>query len=516
MTFGTLQSAAEADMLNVIVARFLFLIPVFFSCLLGWAQTVTPTLVQHVSCPNSGDIGSGVGGTMSSAPVYLCPLPEPTQAGNAILLGFFSDNSGSPNWTVSDDKSNRWTLATSTTDSNGNIIAVYYALNVAAGTRLLSVKNTGGTQGYLAVSASEYYNVASSSALDAKSCSASGNSTAIAAGGITPGTSGDLLWQWAANGYAASVASFRTGSQSNIAWQLNGTDIHDGDATQAGVYNSTNAINPTFTSGTAEPFDSCVMALKAANAGNSPTRSFRIVHMLHAQMASTDSSPYAAQMPTSGNLVVISFSSGGNTISSLTSNPSNTWLSTGSLPNVNQQEYYPVQQMYYAPSANTSNSMTLSIAQDGPMTGTTYMIYDFTGAATSPFDTDSGGQGGNQVNAVGSLTSCSGCLTPSAQNEVILGSIGQNWCTATAITSPAGALFDSATYTGNSVNGPEPVDQNNGWFHYYDSGTSALTATWAYTCGSYSQQGWSGRLSAFKGAQNNQPLPPTKLTVVVK
>lgn len=487
--------------------RLLPLILTVFGCSVGWGQT--PTLVQHVSCPDTGELGSGIGGSMSSTPVYQCPLPEPAQSGNAILLGLISDNSGSPTWTISDDHSNTWNLATSTTDSSGNIVAVYYALNVAAGTRVISVKNSGGTNGYLAVSASEYYNIALSSALDAKSCSAGSSSVSITAGTITPSNSGDLLWQWAADANAASVSSFTSGSQSNISWQLNGTDINASDATQAGVYNSTASINPTFSSGTAEPFDSCVMALKAATAGTAPTRAFRIVHMLHAESPSGNT-PYALEMPTSGNLLVISYSSGGNVISSITGIPSNTWVSTGGPTNPDNQTYFTNQQIFYAANASSSNTLTLSIAQTGAMTGTTFMMYDFIGAAQSPFDVDSGGQSGDQATAVTQLTTCSSCLTPSAPNEVILGNVGQDWCTATGVISPSGALFDSATYTGNSVNGPEPVDQNNGWFHYYDSGTSPLTATWSYTCGSYAQAGWSGRLAAFKGA-GLQPGAPLNL-----
>jgi hypothetical protein len=491
---------------EITMRRFLFFIFLFFGGALSFAQT--PTLVQHVSCPNSGAIGSGVGGEMSSVPVYLCPLPEPSQSGNALVLGMFSDNAGNPTWTVTDDKSNTWTLATSATDSEGNIFAIYYALNVAAGTRFISVKSSAATNGFLAVSASEYYNVSTASALDAKSCAAGSNSTSISAGSLTPSVSGDLLWQWGANANAAEIASISAGSQSNVTWQLNGTDIHDGDGTQAGVYSSTAAINPTFTSGTSEPWDSCAIALKAATAGTAPTQPFRIVHMLHEQMLASDSSPFHAEMPTSGNLLLISFISGGNSITSITSNPSNTWSSTGALVTYGSQA---TSQIYYAANASTANAMTFSIGQTGTMTGTTFMMYDVVGAAASPFDVDSGGQSGDQKSTVSSLTSCSGCITPSAANELIIGNIGNAWCTNIGITSPSSALFDVATYTGNSVNGPEPVDQNNGWFHYYDPGTSAITATWSYTCGSEAEGSWVGRLAAFKSAPQTQPLPPTSV-----
>jgi hypothetical protein len=456
-----------------------------------------PTLVQHVTCPNSGGMGSGAGDHTSPTPSYICPLAEPTQSGNALVLGFFSDNSGNPTWTISDDKSNTWTLAQSTTDTNGNIIAVYYALNVAAGTRMITVKNSGGTGGYLAVSESEYYNVATSSALDTQNCNAGSSSTAITAGSITPETSGDLLWQYAATTTAAAVSSFVAGSQSNITWALNGTDILTGDATQAGVYDSTSAINPTFTStGKSQTFDSCVIALKAASAGNAPTQSFRILHTLHAQLPPSGSSPFTVQMPTSGNLIVVSFISGGTTISNMISSPSNTWSSTGSAVILDNT----ASQIYYAGNATTSNTMTLTFTLAGGIIGSTFMIYDFTGAATSPFDVDSGGQSGDASNIVKTLTTCSNCLTPTVANDVILGNFGQEWCTATAIDTPSGALFDAATDNGNSINGPQLVDQNNGWFHYYDPGLSELSATWAESCGDTAESHWSGRLAAFKKA----------------
>jgi hypothetical protein len=478
------------------------------------AAAQTPTLVQHVSCPNAGAMGSGVGGPQSSTPTYKCPLPEPTQAGNALVLGMFSDNTNAPTWTVSDDKSNAWTLGPSSIDSSGNIVRIYYALNVAAGTHMISVSASTQTRGYLAISASEYYNVAASSAADGSSCHAGSNSTSITAGTITPTTAGDLLWQFAANVAVAEVSPFTVGSQSNITWVFNGTDMHDGDATQAGVYSSTAAINPTFTAGTSESWDSCVVALKAGSAGNAPTSAFRILHMLHAQETSSDGSTYKGQFPTSGNLLVASFISGSNTITGITSNPSNSWTATSSATLGGVQV---VSQVYYAPSASTSNSLTFSVSQTGTMTGSTFMMYDIVGAATSPLDKDSGGQSGEQDTIVSALTSCSSCLSPSAANELILGNFGQAWCTGTNINVPSGALFDTATYNGNSVNGPESVDQNNGWFHYYNSGTNALSATWAETCGSTQESAWAGRLAAFLPASSvtQKPAPPTQLKAVV-
>jgi hypothetical protein len=476
------------------------------------ASAQTPTLVQHVSCPN----GRQFANQQSSAPDYKCPLPEPSQAGNTLIVGVVGADAGAT-FTLSDDKSNSWTLVKSVVDGNNAYVAVYVATNVAAGTRFLNLHRSTVGADAVAMSASEYYNV---SGADASSCNSGSNSTTITSGSMTPSVSGDLLWQWAINAGGGgstpnSVSSFTVGSQSNITWQFNGTDIYDGDAVQAGIYNSTSAINPTFTSGTAETFTSCAVALKAGTAGNAPSQSFRVLHMLHQQMPQSAPNPWPIQFAASGNLVVVSYISGGSLITSISSTPSNTWSSTGSA--AGGASITAASQIYYSPNTSTSGKMSILFTRDNSASDATYMVYDFAGAASSPFDVDSGGQTGNEPNIVGSLTTCSGCLTPSSTNEVIIGNQGQNWCTAIGVSAPNGGLFDVATDTVNSVNGPEYVDQNNGWFHYYNSNTSAITATWAENCGSNAESAWAGRVAAFKAGSSitQQPAPPTQLTVVV-
>jgi hypothetical protein len=343
----------------------------------------------------------------------------------------------------------------------------------------------------------------------------------VTSGSITPSASGDLLWQWGVNtggGGASpnSVSSFSSGSQANVSWQLLGTSLYDGNAAEAGTYNSTSAINPTFTSGTAESFTSCTMALKAAAAGNAPSQAFRIIHMLHEQ-APASGTTRTVQFPTSGNLIVLSDISGGAAVSSITSSPANTWSSTGTP--AGGEGVTALSQIEYAANATPSNAMTLSVTRSGAPTQDTFMMYDFVGAASSPFDGDSGGQAGNQTSTVSTFTTCSGCFTPATANEVIIGNAGWNWCTANGMSAPGGGLFDVATDTGNSVNGPQPVDQNNGWFHYYDTGTSAITVTWSPMACNQAEGEWAGRVAAFKPAGSvaqQPPQPPTQLTATVQ
>ncbi len=464
------------------------------------SSAVSPTLVQHVSCPN----GRSTGNAQASTPDYICPLPEPSQAGNALILGVNVSNSGT--FTVSDDKSNTWNLVDSVVDGNtGMYVAVYIALNVQQGTRFIKLHRST-TANNVALYVSEYYNVPTSSAVDTSSCFANSGSTSITAGSITPTATGDLLWQFATNGSAGggvpnSVSSFTVGSQSSISWQFLSTDLYDGAAAQTGIYGTTLAINPTFTSGTSEGFDSCVVALKAPPSpiGNPPANAFRVVHMLHQQIPAGSPSVWPMQFPTSGNLIILSNVSGGASITGISSTPTNIWSSTGTA--AGGEGVTALSQIYYAANAASSNSMTLLVMRTGSTTNDTYMMYDIVGASSSPFDKDSGGQAANETTEVTSLTTCSECLTPtgvSGGNEMIIGNAGWNWCTANGVTAPSGALFDAATDTGNGVNGPQSVDQNNGWFHYYTSAISAITASWSPMACDQAEGEWAARVAAFK------------------
>src|SRR5271170_1249800 len=64
------------------------LLLIFFFPLFASAQS--PALVQHVSCPNSRNTVN----QQSNTPDYKCPLPEPSQPGNDILVGVVSVNTG--------------------------------------------------------------------------------------------------------------------------------------------------------------------------------------------------------------------------------------------------------------------------------------------------------------------------------------------------------------------------------------------------------------------------------------
>jgi hypothetical protein len=482
------------------VRRFFPVVPMILWCSFSWTQT--PTLVQTVWGENTLSYNSG-GWPGSPSLYYAIEFPEPTQAGNLLVCSAVSGSS--PTFTISDDKGEPWGTGGSNfpfRDSNNNSEFIWYIANNIGGVRQIKVTSTSNPGG-VALTCSEFYNVATSSPLDGTAkCNTVGSTTLT---GTATGTltSGDLVY-FVSYSNLKGTASVTAGSQPNITWVLDAVDLLDGYAVQHGVYSATTSFTPQMTTGTSSSYTSCQVMFKSANAGAAPTQSMRIVHLGHFSMPNSGTTQNI-QMPSSGNLLVASFTAGGDSISGITSTPGNTWSSTGSLaggPSLNASS-----QIYYAGNANTATTLTAAVTRGGSLSNDNLLIYDITGANASPFDKDSGGQSGTQSSQVSSFTTCTNCLTPSAAGEILIINANQDWCTGTALTAPSGALYDSAFTTMDSVNGAQPVDQNGEWAHLYDTSTSAISAAWTMSCDE-AELGWAGRAAAFKGAKN-QPLPPT-------
>jgi hypothetical protein len=487
--------------------RFPCLISMLLWCSAGWAAT--PTLVQSVWGPNSlsGEGGANWPGNPSF--YYSIEYPEPTQSGNLLVCSAFGYAHFSATYSINDDMNQAWTLVGSNfpfQSASDNVYSIWYVANNAGGTRQVRVTASDDVGGFVAVHCMEFYNVASTSPVDgAPNCN---SVTATTLTGTSTGTltSGDLILLESFNDNVATTASFTAGSQPNINWVLDAADYLDGYAGQYGVYSTTASFTPQMTTGTSSTYISCQVAFKSASAGTAPTQSMRIVHLGHYSMPPSGTIQTLG-FPSSGNLLVASFTGGGDSISGITSTPSNTWNSTGTA--AGSATLGATSQIYYAANASSSTTETVAITRTGTLEPDTVLIYDITGANSSPFDTDSEGQSGTQNSEVSSFTTCTTCLTPSTASDIVILNANQVYCTGTAITAPSGALFDSAFATLNSINGPEPVDQNGEWAHYYSSNTSGITATWTMSC-NQAESAWAGRVASFKSAQN-QPLPPTGL-----
>jgi hypothetical protein len=317
---------------------------------------------------------------------------------------------------------------------------------------------------------------------------------------MTPTVSGDLVYQVAVS-RSLNQSNFTAGSQGSITWNLLSADLRDGWAGQYGVYLSTSAINPTMTMGTNQKWVSAAILLKSGNSGSVPS-GMRIVHLVHENIPYHVSSggtgnpfpnPTSLQFPCSGNLLVAMIG-GGNaseTVTSMIDTNLNTWAQAGS---TFVRFGNDTVQAYYAGNAAPSSDLRLTLNWTGGSGDFTIFFYDVTGAASSPLDTSVGGIG-TQTTA-GNLT-MPFMITPATPHEIIFSQVIWDQNTGTGLV---GQLFDTNTFSGESLSGPEPVDENNGWGHVITTSTGSVTFTWTALSTSLPVGAWAGNAVAFKAA----------------
>lgn len=488
----------------------------------------TPGLVRWASGSSSNTTSIAGGGPASN---YTFRLPEPTLAGNAIALCVVSDDS-SNTATVADDApggSNSWTSVVVGTDSTNHMKAhLWVATNVKAGTRTITPAFSSSNPARVAVTGAEFFNVATSSAVDGSSSFSSGSgSSTMSAGSITPATSGDLVYQCGVRSQTPSVNlanAYRPGVQSNIAWALQATDNWDGLVSQWGIYNSAAAINPQLTMANASGYVSAAMALKAGSAGSAPSATMRVIGIEHIAFSKPEgaTSTKLVEFSSAGNLFIASIGPGGTSyqVSGMSDSNGNAWESTGAvLGDGNAGK----SQRYYAQNATPGNlSITTNWSGGDSTTDANILFYDVTGAAPSAFVSHQSGTNvccgslgsGNQFTSFSNVGPGTSNGMAFAQMSVAFNTVcgaGNN-----LMVSPATALCDSDAYGGEPLNGPEPVDQNNGWAHYSFSTNANQTWTWPFPSNNLIAF-YAATLDFFQaGSAGAAPAPPTQLTATVQ
>ena len=96
-------------------------------------------------------------------------------------------------------------------------------------------------------------------------------------------------------------------------------------------------------------------------------------------------------------------------------------------------------------------------------------------------------------------------LTPAQSGELIFTDIMWDFNTAAGLSSSTGtSYFDTNTFSGESLSGPEPVDENNGWGHVIYTGTSAISFTWSQLSNTLPAGNWASMAVAFLPANPPQ------------
>lgn len=339
--------------------------------------------------------------------------------------------------------------------------------------------------------ASEYYNVAVSSAVDGTpSCTASTSNfgPSIAAGNITTTADNDLLYHYGVDGTGFCCTSAVTSYASGGGFNLLPSDRHIGHFAQHFAWGGHGTINPTMTvNGSSDAFDSAAIAFKAASAGTAPGSGIRIVRQFHTNNDASGAD-YAFQWPCSGNLTVFTQgeSNAYHTVTSVTDSDSNSF--TG----VSRSSGEPY--MYYAANQTCSSPNTRTMVVHGNVGGSTGtdVVYDIVNAATSPYDTRASNLV-NQSNAGGSTcvigspdssTDHAPDITPTSAPGIAI-VVAEEGTGPRCALSGTGYIADMGWYTGATDNSTL-MDNGNGHGHYYYSSTSTLDFHWLWANGTTS------------------------------
>ena len=424
--------------------------------------------------------------------VLTVDLPNVTGAGNCLVLGvqFKSDGTVS---SITDDKGNAWVNGPTVTNASfDRTMSLYYAPNVAAGTKKIEVHFSNGSYPHAVIS--EFYNVATLNPLDGSA----GSSTSRTAGTITTTQAGDLIYEWGASlssTYSEGGAFNGTSIGAGTNFTLLSADLQVGSGDQYFVQPAAGPVTPTFSASGNATWGSLAVALKSAQAGTAPPTGIRIVHLQHTLLqsvrAQNRSEPIVMQFPSNGNLLIGLYNSAGPFATSVTDGLGNTWSAPDSAISG-----LPTSQIVWAANAQTSPNLggiTVTMSEVG--TGDVmFNLYDVVGANASPFDlvtTDAGDQ-----QSFGAQTM--GTLTPVTSNGLVIHVNSVDFHQLNTMNAPAGGFFDTFTNDLES-NDVSTLDMDNGYAHIYNEGLGEIDFTFTACCSTDTGVGgWSGVTAAFK------------------
>ena len=448
-----------------------------------------PTLVWSKSSANT------TGVAMSS---YTTNLPTSgTLNGNVLLVTFQYGTDSKVTATVKDDRGDTLTLLE--TNSDGNQTVSTYCVIPTPGTRVLTMTFTGGMPGYVSmINASEWYNLTCN--LDGTSGNNDDDSFtgAVTAGSISTTTDGDLIYQAAERKTDAPDTEKWTQGASPWTFLSASVGLPNANLPQAAQYQvqtTHGAINPTLQISIPDYWNSLAVALQPANSGTVPPAGIRIVHLQEESIPEGQPTPFTLQFPSSGNLLITASNDGPDfDIAGITDSNSNTHTQIGAA--LNDGYTSGDVQTFYAANAVTSSTMTLTYSMVGPPNGgSTFFLYDVTGASSTPFDSVAGRQSAtdSQIDPIGTVAGPS--ITPSTPNGLVITQIAVN---SNSIVNASPGYF--AGTIPNPLGQTDPTNENNGW-GFDPCRTTATPRQYIWTTQGGAVYGWISTAVAFMAPQ---------------
>ncbi|HUB12752.1 MAG TPA: hypothetical protein VMB34_12405 [Acetobacteraceae bacterium] len=440
-----------------------------------------PVLIQHVTS-SANPVGLGISGNN-----YKIPMPNPVLANDALVLGITYPHGETIS--ISDTLGQTWPAAAITEDGGaGNYVTrIYVRCGSAGGNETITVGMNSSSLPF-EYTVSEFNNVATAGCVDGTGGGANlapNGSAVISPGSFTPATNnnangGHIIWNYNAIAMNASgnptswvPATNFTLLDADIAWINNQGFPH---ASQWYIQTTNASVTPTITTtgDTSDRFNSASVSLLVASAGGTMPAGIHINKIIHETwVALSSGATLTLQLPTTGNLRVLTFPAGQNNINitSVTDSDGGTW-------NV-EQTGGDSPQIWFAANRPANPRLTVSIHTSGASPTNSTRFFDVQDAAAAPFDVAAGTNSTpcSSVNAINNQPS----ITPTGTGELVIATmgIGQGPGLGLASGSPSGGVWDLTTYTGELD--LDLMENADALGHVYNTTTATENWNWAMT-----------------------------------
>ena len=476
----------------------------------GATAGATPGFVSEASYNTTNN--SGYGGSyqiktnpsgQSDCPNYsLCMAKtELGLSNNLEIIPYTYAAASSVSTTATDEETNSFTCYDGSEDTSTTIRdGLCFASGTTAGDHRPYITFGTTTVSWGSGKVSEWYNVATSSALDAhNSCAGTTATTANCWGGtaITTTQANDLVYVHVCRVGTPATDRFTAGAGFTLITE----DINDGCATEYEIASSAGAVTPTMTIATSSSstYLMQVFAFKAASAGTAPTGWYMDKMLSWSMPSGSTATSEKMQFTTTGNLLLSLPSCGGQSVTALTSS-NNTWTKLASATNATNGVFIGAIHAVGGAASDSTGLYTYTLT--GASGDCTFRLESYQGAPSSPqFGYAPFGMAASSAAATvpiyctsqSAISTCGGSSGTNYQPITDSNSWG-SWYAApmsglyigvgsqyanTTTGAPSGCLLDQGSYGGMSISGPGVwIDENNPWFHCHTSGpVSLLTMT---------------------------------------
>lgn len=437
-------------------------------------------------------------------------LPNVSATGDSLFVWYeFGAGTGTP--TVTDDKSQSWTVDKQQAASN-NTLGIAHFFNSASGARVVTVMFPASVPN---AQCGALFANNTNGGVDITFGAEPASTATWATGSGTTGTSGDFILQ----AYYCDNCPTSLGTPYTFTPGAGGTLLQpDGSSIFGAQYfnqSVAGAINPTVTSSvSATDALTVAVAYKTGSSGGSPGTGIYVNSVQKLNMPenlSPSGTTFTFNTPgaASNNLVVVPWQSNNTSnVTAISSSPANTWVCTAVTGPVGAGEEVAI---CYACNATVSQSMTITLTVAVTPSTTNVVnfgVYMISGAATSCFDTSVGNTATPAISS-GTVSNMP-TITTAQNNELVIAIANEDSETITGSTFGNMEAEDFGQYSG--IWG----DQDGGFLSGFVATAGSTNIGWvysAYEAGAPNVSNMVAQAAAFK-APAAGGAPPSQLPVM--